>query len=185
MEDDRQSKDRCAPRRTLGEREVSVRTGEAILSALRGRGYDASRHLRRPRHRSGAAADAHRRRVPGAARPLRRGRLRAGAARGAGDPLHRLERARVGAGDEQGQGQGDLPRCTTCPRRRATSRGRRRGEDVIDNHGSFGFPVVVKPAGEGLVAGRARRARRAGAGGGGRGGAALRRRRAGRAVRRG
>ena len=164
---------RLAPHRR-GHRRGADRSGLRRLAAVR-----------RPRRRPGPAPGAHRRRVPGAARPLRRGRLHPGAAGAAGHPLHRLGRAGLGAGHEQGQGEGGVPPATTCRPRPATWSRPTAARTCSSCTAPFGFPVVVKPCGEGSSLGIARRARRAGAGGRGRGRAALRRRRAGRAVRRG
>ena len=91
------------------EREVSLRTGEAVLAALRERGHDAIPDLRRSRRRRRAPPGADRRRVHRAPRPVGRGRLHPGPARDARHPVHRLRRAGVGARDAQGQGQGAVP----------------------------------------------------------------------------
>ena len=108
MENDRAAQDRRPHGWPVGERESrAVRRGHRRRARRSGPRRVAD--VRRSRRRPGAPPVADRRRVPGAARPLRRGRLHPGAARAAGYPLHRLGRAGVGAGHEQGQGQGDVP----------------------------------------------------------------------------
>ena len=154
----------------------------------RGAGRSGLRRLaavRRSGPRPGAAPVAHRRRVPGPARPLRRRRLRPGNARAPGYPLHRLGRAGLGHGHEQGHAPRRCSASTICRPPPATSSQSDSGEELLELHGSFGFPVVVKPRRRRVVARHPDRARRAGARGGGRGGPALRRRRAGRTVHRG
>ena len=96
--------------------------------------------VRRPRRRPGPAPVAHRRRVPGAARPLRRGRLHPGAARAAGHPLHRLGRARLGAGDEQGARQGGVPAQQPADRPRLRASQSDSGEDLLELHGVVRLP---------------------------------------------
>ncbi len=105
------------------EREISLKTGEAVAKALTDRGYDVQRDLRRPGPRPGAAAEPNRRGVHRPARPLRRGRLRPGPARADGHPLHRQRGARERARHGQAQVQGALP---------ALQRARRRPYYVVD-----------------------------------------------------
>ena len=130
-----------------------MRSGEAIVAALTDRGLRRLAAVRRSRRRPGAAADADRRRLPGPARPLRRGRLHPGAARADRHPLHRLGRAGVGAGDEQGARPRRSSGCTTCRRRPATScRPTRRGPARAARR--VRLPGRRQAGGRRLVAGR-------------------------------
>ena len=137
--------------------------GAGRVDALR-RGHRRGAHrprlrrlaaVRRSRRRPGAAPGAHRRRVPGAARPLRRGRLHPGAARAARHPVHRLGRARLGAGDEQGQGQGAVPAEQPPHRPGLRGRGRRR-------RGPAGGARLLRLPGGGQAGGRGLVARASG-----------------------
>ncbi len=73
--------------------------------------------------------------------------------------LHRLERARLGAGDGQAQGEGALFRLHNVPTPPyyVVGRDALASEDsealIAELHGSFGFPVIVKPRGEGSSVG--------------------------------
>ena len=148
---------RLAPLRRRRRR--SARRARSRRRAHRARrgGRSRARTIRRARHR---------RRVPRAPRPPRRGRLRAGPARAAAASRTRARACSRARSRWTSSRRRSCFACTTCRRRRTTPC--RRDDDLGDLeeiHGSFGFPVIVKPRGEGSSLGvtqgrRPRRARR-------------------------
>jgi D-alanine-D-alanine ligase len=131
-----------------GERDVSVRTGEAILSALQSKGYDASGIfvdrdidlVLRQTHIDVAFLALHGRYgedgcVQGLLEvlgiPYTGSSVLASAL-----AMHKAKAKEIFR----------LHNLPTAPSYLCEADS---GEDIIDNHGSFGFPVVVKPVGEG------------------------------------
>jgi D-alanine-D-alanine ligase len=131
-----------------GERDVSVRTGEAILNALRSKGYDASGIfvdrdidlVLRQTHIDVAFLALHGRYgedgcVQGLLEVL-------------GIPYtgSNVLASALAMNKAKAKEIFRLHNLPTAPSYLAEADS---GEDIIDSHGSFGFPVVVKPVGEG------------------------------------
>ena len=138
---------------TSAERDVSLRSGIAVAAALEERG-----HERRAASSSATAATPvwryppirHRRRVPRARTGASAKTAACRACSSSRHPVHGLERARERARDGQAQGEGAVP----PPQRPDAARTTRSTADddladLEELHGSFGFPVIVKPRGEG------------------------------------
>jgi D-alanine-D-alanine ligase len=131
-----------------GERDVSVRTGEAILNALRGKGYDASGIfvdrdidlVLRQTHIDVAFLALHGRYgedgcVQGLLEVL-------------GIPYTGSSVLASALAMNKAKAK-EIFRLHNLPTAPSYLCEADSGEDIIDNHGSFGFPVVVKPVGEG------------------------------------
>ncbi len=131
-----------------GERDVSVRTGEAILSALRSKGYDASGIfvdrdidlVLRQTHIDIAFLALHGRYgedgcVQGLLEVL-------------GIPYTGSSVLASALAMNKAKAK-EIFRLHNLPTAPSYLCEADSGEDIIDNHGSFGFPVVVKPVGEG------------------------------------
>lgn len=131
-----------------GERDVSVRTGEAILNALRSKGYDASGIfvdrdidlVLRQTHIDVAFLALHGRYgedgcVQGLLEVL-------------GIPYTGSNVLASALAMNKAKAK-EIFRLHNLPTAPSYLCEADSGEDVIDNHGSFGFPVVVKPVGEG------------------------------------
>lgn len=131
-----------------GERDISVRTGEAILGALRGRGHDATAVfvdrdidlVLRQTHIDVAFLALHGRYgedgcVQGLLEVLGIPYT------GSGVMASALAMNKAKAKE--------IFRLHNLPTAPSYISEADSGEDIIDNHGSFGFPVVVKPVGEG------------------------------------
>jgi D-alanine-D-alanine ligase len=131
-----------------GEREISIRTGEAILGALRGKGYDATAVfvdrdidlVLRQTHIDVAFLALHGRYgedgcVQGLLEVLGIPYT------GSGVLASALAMNKAKAKE--------IFRLHNLPTAPSYLSEADSGEDIIDNHGSFGFPVVVKPVGEG------------------------------------
>ena len=131
-----------------GERDISVRTGEAILGALRGRGYDATAVfvdrdidlVLRQTHIDVAFLALHGRYgedgcVQGLLEVLGIPYT------GSGVMASALAMNKAKAKE--------IFRLHNLPTAPSYISEADSGEDIIDNHASFGFPVVVKPVGEG------------------------------------
>ncbi len=131
-----------------GERDVSVRTGEAILGALCSRGYDASGIfvdrdidlVLRQTHIDVAFLALHGRYgedgcVQGLLEVL-------------GIPYTGSNVLASALAMNKAKAK-EIFRLHNLPTAPSYLSEADSGEDIIDNHGSFGFPVVVKPVGEG------------------------------------
>ena len=131
-----------------GERDISIRTGEAILGALRGRGYDAAAIfvdrdidlVLRQAHIDVAFLALHGRYgedgcIQGLLEVLGIPYT------GSGVMASALAMNKAKAKE--------IFRLHNLPTAPSYISEADSGEDIIENHGSFGFPVVVKPVGEG------------------------------------
>ena len=133
------------------EREISIRSGDAVVNALRALGYQVTPVVL-------GVGDAALLQIASAQLDVAflalHGRLgEDGCVQGLlemlGDPVHRLERARERARHGQAQGQGAVPALQRA--HAAVLRGGANDElaELEALHGSFGFPVIVKPRSEG------------------------------------
>jgi D-alanine-D-alanine ligase len=131
-----------------GERDISLRTGEAILNALRGKGYDATGIfvdrdidlVLRQTHIDVAFLALHGRYgedgcVQGLLEVL-------------GIPYTGSSVLASALAMNKAKAK-EIFRLHNLPTAPSYLSEADSGEDIIDNHGSFGFPVVVKPVGEG------------------------------------
>ncbi len=131
-----------------GERDISLRTGEAILSALQGKGYDATSIfvdrdidlVLRQTHIDVAFLALHGRYgedgcVQGLLEVL-------------GIPYTGSSVLASALAMNKAKAK-EIFRLHNLPTAPSYLSEADSGEDIIDNHGSFGFPVVVKPVGEG------------------------------------
>jgi D-alanine-D-alanine ligase len=131
-----------------GERDISVRTGEAILSALRGKGYDATAVfvdrdidlvLRQSQIDVAFLALHGRYGEDGCVQGLLE--VLGIPYTGSGVMASALAMNKAKAKE--------IFRLHNLPTAPSYISEADSGEDIIENHGSFGFPVVVKPVGEG------------------------------------
>ena len=141
------------------ESEVSLRTGAGVAEALEERGHDVVRIVFGPDTRG--VDELIREAEIDVAFLALHGRggedgLHPGPSGAARHPVHRVERPGVGARDGQAQVQGAVPPAQRPDARRTTSPTRESLDDLAEVHGSFGFPVIVKPRGEGSSVGVSR-----------------------------
>jgi D-alanine-D-alanine ligase len=131
-----------------GERDISVRTGEAILSSLRGKGYDATAVfvdrdidlvLRQSQIDVAFLALHGRYGEDGCIQGLLE--VLGIPYTGSGVMASALAMNKAKAKE--------IFRLHNLPTAPSYISEADSGDDVIENHGSFGFPVVVKPVGEG------------------------------------